>query len=54
MINLWESEEGSQQAWEDPEVQEAREAAGRNGAATGGSTFEHYKVEDYRQGAAES
>ena len=24
VINLWESEEGSQRAWEDPEVQEAR------------------------------
>ena len=50
VINLWESEEGSQQAWEDPEVQEAREAAGRNGASTGETTFDHYQVEDYRHG----
>ncbi len=50
VINLWESEEGSQRAWEDPELQEAREAAGRNGASTGKTTFEHYEVEDYRQG----
>ncbi len=50
IVNLWESAEGSQQAGEDPEVQEAREAAGRNGASTGETTFEHYQVEDYRQG----
>ncbi len=52
VINLWESEEGSQQAWEDPELQEAREAAGRNGASTGETAFEHYQVADYRQGSS--
>ena len=51
VINLWQSEEGSQQPWEDPEIQEARQAAERNGASTGETTFEHYQVEDYRQGS---
>ena len=51
VINLWQSEEGSQQAWEDPEIQEARQAAERSGASTGETTFEHYQVEDYRQGS---
>jgi len=51
VINLWQSEEGSEQAWEDPEIQEARQAAERNGASTGETTFEHYRVEDYRQGS---
>jgi len=51
VISLWQSEEGSQQAWEDPEIQEARQAAERSGASTGETTFEHYQVEDYRQGS---
>ncbi|MDQ4072403.1 MAG: hypothetical protein M3088_05955 [Actinomycetota bacterium] len=50
VVNLWDSEEGSQRAWEDPETQGAREAAGRNGGSTGETTFEHYEVEEYRQG----
>ena len=44
------AEEGSQRAWEDPQIQGAREAAGRNGGSTGETTFEHYEVEEYRQG----
>src|SRR5215204_4375133 len=27
VINLWQSEEGSQQPWEDPEIQEARQGS---------------------------
>jgi hypothetical protein len=45
VINLWESAEGSQQAWEDPEIQQAREAAA---GARGETSFEHYELEDYR------
>jgi len=50
VINLWESEEGSQQAWADPELTEAREAAATNYGSE--PMFEHYRVEDYRQRGA--
>ncbi len=49
VMNLWESEEGSDQAAQDPEIQEAREAMANAGVATGQPTFEHYEVVDYRQ-----
>ncbi len=48
IVNLWESEEGSEQAAQDPELQEAREAMRQTGAATGPPEVEHYEVEDYR------
>ncbi len=48
IVNLWESEEGSEQAAQDPELQEAREAMRQTGAATGPPDVEHYEVEDYR------
>ena len=52
VINLWESEEGSEQAAEDPEIQSAREAMGQSGAATSPPDVQHYEVEDYRPSGA--
>jgi len=48
VLNLWESEDGSEQAAQDPEIQAAREAMSQTGAATGPPDVEHYEVEDYR------
>jgi heme-degrading monooxygenase HmoA len=48
VINLWESAEGSEQAFQDPEVQAAREAMNQSGASAGPPEVEHYEVEDYR------
>ena len=52
VINLWESEEGSEQAAEDPEIQSAREAMAHSGAATSPPDVQHYEVEDYRPSGA--
>lgn len=49
VVNLWESEEGSERAAQDPEVQAARDAMSQSGAAMGPPEVEHYEVEDYRQ-----
>lgn len=49
VVNLWESAEGSEQAFQDPEIQAARDAMNQTGAATGPPEVEHYEVEDYRQ-----
>ena len=49
VVNLWESEEGSEQAAQDPEIRQAREAMLESGAATGPPEFSHYEVADYRQ-----
>ncbi len=49
VVNLWESEEGSEQAAQDPELQQAREAIRESGVATGPPEFSHYEVLDYRQ-----
>ena len=48
-VNLWDSEEGSEQAAQDPDIQQARDAMANSGAATGPPEFSHYAVEDYRQ-----
>ena len=48
VINLWESEEGSEQAFQDPEIQEARQAMLDSGAVTGPPEISHYDVVDYR------
>jgi len=51
VVNLWEGEEGSEQAAQDPEIQQARDALRESGAATGPPEFSHYEVVDYRQGS---
>lgn len=51
VVNLWESEDGSEQAAQDPEIQRARDALRESGAATGPPEFSHYEVVDYRQGS---
>ena len=48
VLNLWESEEGSEQAFQDPEIQEARQAMMDSGAAAGPPEITHYEVFDYR------
>ena len=48
VLNLWESEEGSEQAFQDPEIQEARQAMMDSGAAAGPPEITHYEVVDYR------
>ena len=52
VINLWESEEGSEQAAQDPEIQSARDAMAQSGAATSPPDVQHYEVEDYRPSGA--
>ncbi len=49
VVNLWESEEGSERAFQDPEVQRAQDAMRESGAATGQPEFLHYEVVDYRE-----
>ena len=49
VVNLWESEEGSEQAARDPEIQQARDAMSASGVATGPPEFSHYEVVDYRR-----
>ena len=49
IVNLWESEEGSERAAQDPEVQAARAAMSESGAATGEPVIEHYEVVYDRQ-----
>jgi hypothetical protein len=49
VVNLWDSAEGSEQAAQDPEIQQAREAMRESGAATRQPEFSHYEVVDYRQ-----
>jgi hypothetical protein len=49
VINLWECEEGSERAAQDPEVRAAREAMSQSGTVTGPPEVQHYEVEDYRQ-----
>jgi hypothetical protein len=48
VLNLWDSSEGSEQAFQDPEIQAAREAMTQSGVAQGPPEVEHYEVEDYR------
>ena len=48
VLNLWESEEGSEQAFQDPEIQQARQAMMDSGAVTGPPEITHYEVVDYR------
>ncbi len=49
VLNLWESEEGSEQAFQDPEIEQAREAMQQSGATAGPPDISHYEVVDYRQ-----
>ena len=49
VVNLWESEEASEQAFQDPEIQQARDAVRESGVATGPPEVSHYEVADYRQ-----
>ncbi len=48
VINLWESEEGSEQAFHDPDIEQARQAMQDSGAAAGPPEITHYEVVDYR------
>ena len=48
VVNVWESEEGSEQAAQDPDIQRARDALRDAGAATGQPEFSYYEVVDYR------
>ena len=48
VVNLWESEEASDKAAQDPEIDQARQAMRDSGAATSPPEFEHYEVVDYR------
>ena len=52
VVNLWESEEASERAAQDPEIQQAREAIRGSGEATGEPEFSHYEVADHRQADA--
>ncbi|HEV2724480.1 MAG TPA: hypothetical protein VGV10_07590 [Thermoleophilaceae bacterium] len=47
VLNLWKSEEGSAQAFQDPEIQQARQAMMDSGAAAGPPEMTHYEVVDY-------
>ena len=49
VVNLWESVEASEQAFNDPEIERARAAMVESGAATGPPEITHYDVIDYRQ-----
>src|SRR5918997_7227450 len=49
VVNLWESEEGSEQAAQDPDNQAARNEMAQSEATSGEPSVEHYEVEDYRQ-----
>ena len=48
VLNLWESEEGSEQAFQDPEIQQARQAMLESGTVSGPPEISHYEVVDYR------
>ena len=48
-VNLWDSEEGLEQAGQDPHIQQARDRVRDSGAAAGPPEFSHYEVVDYRQ-----
>ena len=48
VVNLWDSEEASEKAAQDPEIDQARQAMRDSGTATGAPEFEHYEVVDYR------
>ncbi len=48
VLNLWESEEGSEQAFQDPEIQQARKAMLDSGTVAGPPEISHYEVVDYR------
>lgn len=48
VINLWESEDGSERAFQDPEVQEARQRAMEAGGQGQPPATTHYEVVDYR------
>jgi hypothetical protein len=48
VVNLWESEEGSERAFQDAEVQEARRRAAEASGVSGPPTGSHYEVVDYR------
>jgi len=48
VVNLWDSEEASEKAAQDPEIDQARQAMRDSGTATGPPEFEHYVVNDYR------
>ncbi len=52
VLNLWESEEGSEQAFQDPEIEQAREAMQQSGATAGPPDISHYEVVDYRHPGA--
>ena len=48
VLNLWESEEGSEEAFQDPEIQQARQAMLESGTVSGPPEISHYEVVDYR------
>ncbi len=48
VLNLWESEEASEQAFQDAEIQEARQAMLESGTMSGPPEILHYEVVDYR------
>ena len=49
VVNLWESEQGSEDAFNDPEIVAAREKAAEAASPTGPPEFTHYEVVDFRQ-----
>jgi hypothetical protein len=48
VVNLWESEEASERAFQDAEVQEARRQAAEAGGMGEPPSGGHYEVIDYR------
>jgi hypothetical protein len=48
VINLWESEEASERAFQDPEVQDARRQAAEANEGGEPPSSNHYEVVDYR------
>ena len=48
VVNVWDSEEGSEQAARDPDIQRARDALRDAGASSGPPEFSHYEVVEYR------
>src|SRR5688572_8822849 len=48
VINLWESEEGSEQAFQDPEIQEARSRMAEAVEADEPPAASHHEILDYR------
>lgn len=46
VVNVWESEEGAEQAAEDPDIQRARDAMRESGAPTGRPELSGYEVVD--------